>query len=86
MKIAGLSLLPRRNLLVRPRAMGHRLNKPRAIAEVVTQNRFELIQLFNFGTSHAGDSSKTPNAASKDVTFGVSVGRAIAGCLYIPTR
>ena len=53
MKITRFSLLPRRHLLVRPRAMGHRLNEQRAIAEGVTQNCFELIQLFNFGASHA---------------------------------
>src|SRR5438552_16991724 len=38
MKITRFSSLPRRHLLVRPRAMGHRLNEQRAIAEGVTQN------------------------------------------------
>jgi hypothetical protein len=40
--------------------MRHRLGEQIAIAEVIADDIFEVVEVFQ-----AGDSSKTPNAASK---------------------
>ena len=47
-------------MFVCPGTMRHRLGKQIAIAKLITDDFFELVEVFQ-----AGDSNKTPNAASK---------------------
>src|SRR6185503_14641243 len=64
-KAARLVLRVWRNLFVRPRAVRHRLRQQLAITKVIRDYFFQMIQIFQRGRFHRGDSSKTPSAASK---------------------
>ncbi len=54
-----------RHLLVRPRAVRHRLRQQIRIAKSIADYLFQRVRFFQCGCVHLSDSSKTPNTASK---------------------